>query len=545
MPRYEFSEGSSNKFWQIDLKGTAFTTSYGKIGSSGQTTIKNCPSAADAKKEYDKLVAEKTKKGYALVGGKAAPKVAAAPKTGKVAAAPKAGKPAAPAKAAAPGSKRYFENQDDGSSKFWEAWVEGTVVKTRFGKLGASGQIRLKDLGDKAAALAEHGKLIAEKVKGGYVEGGGAAAAVEVEGGNQRNPELEAAIVADPYDRNAWMVLADWLQDQGDPRGELMALQIGNKAKPAAVFLDKHRDYFLGPLGEHQQCYDGSDKPAFTWRNGFIFGVRLSHNHYANEAWKGSLADVLTKLLDHPSGRFITEMTFQDNNDPNDDDLQDLIDLLAKRAPKSIRRIEIGDEVDQISWYNVGDLGKLWKAVPHLKTFLIEAGSFELGKIDAPELARAVFKTGGLSADSGKSIATMKAPALEELQIYYGDDNYGGDCTIKQVKPLLDRTDLPALRHLGLLNAEFADDICRALAKSKLLPQLAVLDLSMGCMTDEGAAALVANKDAFAHLDELIVDDNYLTPAGVKSLKGLCKKVRGNDQKDDDDPEYRSVSVAE
>ena len=65
MPRYEFSEGSSNKFWQIDMKGkTGFTTTYGKIGTSGQTSLKEYGSDAEAKKEYDKLVAEKTKKGY-------------------------------------------------------------------------------------------------------------------------------------------------------------------------------------------------------------------------------------------------------------------------------------------------------------------------------------------------------------------------------------------------------------------------------------------------------------------------------------------------
>ena len=64
MPRYEFSEGTSNKFWQIDLSGKSFTTTYGKIGTAGQTTVKSYKTDAEAKKEYDKLVAEKTKKGY-------------------------------------------------------------------------------------------------------------------------------------------------------------------------------------------------------------------------------------------------------------------------------------------------------------------------------------------------------------------------------------------------------------------------------------------------------------------------------------------------
>ena len=67
MPRYEFSEGSSNKFWTISLNGSAFTTRYGKIGTEGKATTKSFGSPTAAKAAYDKLVAEKTKKGYVLV----------------------------------------------------------------------------------------------------------------------------------------------------------------------------------------------------------------------------------------------------------------------------------------------------------------------------------------------------------------------------------------------------------------------------------------------------------------------------------------------
>ena len=53
MPRYEFAEGGSNKFWEITLEGTSFKTTYGKIGAAGQTTVKSFKSEADAKKEAD------------------------------------------------------------------------------------------------------------------------------------------------------------------------------------------------------------------------------------------------------------------------------------------------------------------------------------------------------------------------------------------------------------------------------------------------------------------------------------------------------------
>jgi predicted DNA-binding WGR domain protein len=90
MPRYEFIEGTSSKFWEITLSGKSFTTTYGRIGSSGQSTKKSFGSAGEAAKEYEKLVGEKTRKGYRLAGGggDAAPSKPARP--------PAQGKPADP-----------------------------------------------------------------------------------------------------------------------------------------------------------------------------------------------------------------------------------------------------------------------------------------------------------------------------------------------------------------------------------------------------------------------------------------------------------------
>src|SRR5438105_15788772 len=64
MRTFEFRDGKSNKFWNIDLKGNAFTVTFGRIGSAGQTQKKELADAARAQKEHDKLVKEKLAKGY-------------------------------------------------------------------------------------------------------------------------------------------------------------------------------------------------------------------------------------------------------------------------------------------------------------------------------------------------------------------------------------------------------------------------------------------------------------------------------------------------
>jgi DNA ligase-1 len=61
---FEFAEGSSSKFWEVWLDGSDVVTQWGKIGTPGRETRKSFPDAAKAQKEYDKLLAEKTGKGY-------------------------------------------------------------------------------------------------------------------------------------------------------------------------------------------------------------------------------------------------------------------------------------------------------------------------------------------------------------------------------------------------------------------------------------------------------------------------------------------------
>lgn len=64
----QFSEGNSDKFWKIKLEGNSFTVHFGRVGTSGQSQTKTFSSAAEAQKNYDKLVAEKLKKGYERTG---------------------------------------------------------------------------------------------------------------------------------------------------------------------------------------------------------------------------------------------------------------------------------------------------------------------------------------------------------------------------------------------------------------------------------------------------------------------------------------------
>lgn len=61
---YEFRQGSSDKFWTIEVIGSTVFVTYGKIGSCGATQVKSFPSAYRATEFAYKMIREKTGKGY-------------------------------------------------------------------------------------------------------------------------------------------------------------------------------------------------------------------------------------------------------------------------------------------------------------------------------------------------------------------------------------------------------------------------------------------------------------------------------------------------
>jgi uncharacterized protein (TIGR02996 family) len=460
MPRYEFSEGSSNKFWEIKLEGATFTTTYGRIGAEGQTTLKTFKNDAEAKKAYDKLVAEKVKKGYELVGG---------------------------------------EDGDDED----EAGEDGD-----------------------------------------FAYGAGPNASIE----SKTNPALEKAILANPDDVEARLVYADWLQSEGDPRGELIVMQHQKHDERAQEFIEKNKRSLLGPLRKFETTFDGSNDPCFAWSLGFIKSARFARDSF--EDGEGvDLGEAIGMLVSHPSGRFLEALTFGINSDDGQAEYQDLVEALAKNPPPVLKSLFIADfeypDRIEMSWTTLGDLSKLWPKLPRLETLTVQGGSFSLGNVVLPLLKSAEFRTGGLSLASLKSIASAKWPNLERLEIWFGDDNYGAEGGVDDIEPILNGDGLGKLKSLGLKNAMFTDEICRVLPNARILAQLERLDLSMGSMSDAGAMAIVEAKGKFAHLKSIDVSENYISEDGLAALARIGAKVIANRQREADDEEDRYVSVGE
>ncbi len=559
---FEFSEGASNKFWEVWVDGGKVLTRYGKIGASGQTTVKDEGSADAAQKLHDKLVREKTGKGYAEKsgGGDAAPAPAKVAAPVKVAAPTKTAAPAKPTAPAAapvvaapaavePGFRR-FEFSEGGSNKFWEVKVDDSTQLVRFGKIGTAGQEKEKDFDGPGEAKADTKKLIAEKTGKGYVEVGGKPKAVG-------NPELEAAIEKNPDDPTGYLIYADWLQAKGDPLGELIMLQHKAATEPAKAkdlnrtanaLIKKHKQALFGALAELEE--NGDDKGmTVEWQFGFMKKVALRGEMF-DDGDGGDPAEDLANLLDLPAARFIQGLELGPFPGEEEMSLQPFIDVLEeKKAPATLRELYLGKIGDwDISSTSTGDFEPLAKLFPKLERLTLHAGNISLGKnVSLPELKELTIETGGLSKDDIKQICALKAPKLERLSIWFGAEEYGASGGLKDIQPILSGTAFPKLKHLGIMNCEWVDEAVKELPKSKILKQLTSLDLSMGCISDADVEGMIAT-GAFKHLDSVNLDDSALTPAIKPKLKDLAKSANFGKEQDPEragDDHYRYCSVGE
>ncbi|QJE97133.1 DUF4011 domain-containing protein [Luteolibacter luteus] len=65
--RFEFTEGNSRKFWAVAQEGASLVVRFGRIGTTGQVQTKTFADEPRAQREMNKLITEKTGKGYVEV----------------------------------------------------------------------------------------------------------------------------------------------------------------------------------------------------------------------------------------------------------------------------------------------------------------------------------------------------------------------------------------------------------------------------------------------------------------------------------------------
>ncbi len=199
-------------------------------------------------------------------------------------------------------------------------------------------------------------------------------------------------------------------------------------------------------------------------------------------------------------------------------------DELAEASSRlvNLEAVFLGDvemEESELSWLEQSDLEPVLRAYPRLRELGVRGSKdLEFPVLRHEGLRTLRFETGGLPARVTRKVAASDLPSLECLELWLGDENYGCDTTLEDLRPLLTGERLPSLRHLGLQNSRFQDEIAAAVAHAPVVARLASLRLSMGTLGDEGAAALLDGQP-LTHLRFLDLHHHYLSDAMVLRLR--------------------------
>ena len=335
---------------------------------------------------------------------------------------------------------------------------------------------------------------------------------------------LDRQLAAKPSARETLDVYRDWLEERG-------LVEAGRVA--------------LGPLaGADDMLYD------LAWDRGFLdtCGLRYSDDRYRGRREPLDFEAALEALLDDPGpGRFLRRLTlglaFHEDND-----YRFACALLGQRPRPLLEELGIGDYTTdecELNWTQISASASLWAALPNLRSLWLRAGTLELEPIDLPKLEELEIITGGLSADALGIIASAAWPRLGKLSLQVGLKSQGATRNLDLLTPILDAHAVPKLEHLGILNCEFTDELCERLPRSRILPQLRSLDLSMGTMGEAGVEHLVAEAAKFRHLEFIDVDDNFLPDTARARLASLGPEIRFGDQRDEAEEGGRYASAFE
>ena len=324
-----------------------------------------------------------------------------------------------------------------------------------------------------------------------------------------RRAELEAAIDEDPSDLRAYVVLGDYLQEIGDPRGELIALQVAGQTRAAEQHLRAHPE--LVPLGE------------LSWRNGFVHRARVT-------------SPAIASVLDHPSCRWIHSLELTQIWD-----LQDALDELARRPRMTLRELEVAstsrepDSFAELLEPNHPIFGpSQCTALPRLARLVIRHENLVLERVELPCLVELRLDATSRSLPNVSAIGAARWLALQRLDLRL--DYAAGRGMVDTLRALLIDTHVPQLAHFGLHGSDVANQLLgdassQLFAPHHALARLRSLDLSNSLLTDETAGSLAT---APLSLERLDVSRNQLTVHGIRALSRIAQTVVADDQYDGD-----------
>jgi uncharacterized protein (TIGR02996 family) len=483
---------------------------------------------------------------------------------------------------------RTFVFNDARSNKFWHIALSGKKFTVQFGRVGTSGQRQTKSFVSADLAEREHDKLIRQKLGKGYVETTPAPAAAPA---TPERMALEAGLAAHPDELAAHSAYADFLTEEGDPRGEFIQVQLAledparTKAERTALkkretaLLQRHAGEWMGDVGRFLAGpWSGPNKPCnYRFARGWLDYARVS-----------SFPDaILSALTRAPEARLLRhlevvyDMRFHpfeydpfyrwaldhlrkgEARDPGAQPYDALRYLAEPPGLTNLRTLKFGFSDDHprgpshtTMWdpfehATVALLLDVLAKTPRLEELYLNTN---LSRIDtlfrSPALAplrvfQYYYGVGTYGATGRAAAATYPLGALARnkalsnittLRFHPGRD---GRVELDEFAALLRSKNLPNLRHLQIHGTTFGDEGAERIVGSGILKRLKTLDIAYGDLTDAGAAALAACPD-LKNLEVLDVSLNSLSEVGVEELEDTGVRVVADGQHGEGETDYLS-----
>lgn len=223
-----------------------------------------------------------------------------------------------------------YEKQRHG---FWEIEQKGVELNIRYGPNERSAETRTQRFETVEEAHAALEQKINYQLRKGYQR-------VPV----ANNNSLEDAMLADPSDVSGYLVYADWLQGQEDPRGDLIAIQaqlstggLGSNVRKSlrkreSMLLKKNSMALFGPLHSYRGEYE------VMWRWGFLRRLKMMP-HRSVWTVEDPSTPVAIDCLHHPSGKVLERLSIVLSNIHHLD--RHLDEILTFKGPHALRELSI------------------------------------------------------------------------------------------------------------------------------------------------------------------------------------------------------------
>lgn len=366
---------------------------------------------------------------------------------------------------------------------------------------------------------------------------------------------LEAALIASPDDVAVHSAYADYLLEQGDPRGEFIRLQLAaeDRNQPVAKLREledqaykirqEHERDWLGELWEFVQRPPSArsvaepmePKVSVAWKRGWVDGVRI---------WQLS-SPMVRAIATHPLTRLLGSFAVVQNAEP----IETRTAPYEMAVPVSMRPLNDSGRFAHLRHFEVGsaeervtatgyEIDDAVEEMPHLESVRLCVDSFSESGLfggDYPYLhtiditynnPRCRFYILGMN----DGLPNLRRLSLDTVAIMPDRGELGAErepITPTDLSMFFRTRYLETLEYFTFRNGEFGDEGVEELLASGFIHRLKGLDLCRCNITDDGARVLAAHPHVRT-LEYLHLDNNLLSPIGIDALEAVGKQISPN-----------------